>query len=52
MYDGPSLCRLLLAHGFVKVDVMQAGTTRIPSPEPLDLSERLSESVYVEAETP
>lgn len=52
MYDGVSLCRLLLAHGFVNAEVMQAGETKIPAPEPLDLRERLSESVYVEAENP
>lgn len=52
MYDGISLCRLLLAHGFVKAEVMPAGKTKIQAPEPLDLQERLSESVYVEAENP
>jgi predicted SAM-dependent methyltransferase len=52
MYDGVSLCRLLLAHGFVKAEVMQAGKTKIQAPDPLDLQERLSESVYVEAENP
>lgn len=50
MYDGVSLCRLLLAHGFVKAEVLPAGKTKIQAPEPLDLQERLSESVYVEAE--
>ncbi len=52
MYDGVSLCRLLLEHGFVKAEVMQAGQTKTQAPEPLDLHERLSESVYVEAENP
>ena len=52
MYDGGSLCRLLLGYGFVNVSVVQGGETRIPNPGPLDLRERLSESVYVEAERP
>jgi predicted SAM-dependent methyltransferase len=52
MYDGVSLCRLLLAHGFVKVEIMQAGETKVLAPESLDLQERVSESVYVEAENP
>jgi hypothetical protein len=52
MYDGASLCRLLLAHRFVNAEIMQAGETKIQAPEPLDLQERLSESVYVEAENP
>ena len=49
MYDGASLCRQLFTHGFVKPTVMQPGETNIKNPEPLDLQERLSESVYVEA---
>jgi predicted SAM-dependent methyltransferase len=52
MYDGASLCGLLLAHGFVNAEIMQAGETKIQAPEPLDLRERHSESVYVEAENP
>lgn len=52
MYDGASLCRLLLAHGFINVEIMQVGKTKIPGSEPLDLQERHSESVYVEAENP
>lgn len=52
MYDGASLCGLLEAHGFGKAVVVQAGDTTIQSPEPLDLREALSESVYVEAENP
>jgi predicted SAM-dependent methyltransferase len=50
MYDGPSLCRLLLAHGFVEAEIMAPGETKIQAPGPLDLYERLSQSVYVEAE--
>jgi len=52
MYDGHSLCRLLLNHGFVNASIVKAGETRIRNPEPLDLKERFSESVYVEAENP
>lgn len=52
MYDGKSLCRLLEKHGFVKAEVLPAGQTRIEGYEPLDLRERFSESVYVEAEKP
>ena len=52
MYNGASLCRLLLTHGFVKAEIMQAGKTKIRASEPLNLQERLSESVYVEAEIP
>lgn len=52
MYDGGSLCRLLLAHGFVKAEVMRPGETKVRAPEPLDLQERFSESVYAEAENP
>lgn len=50
MYDGNSLSRLLQKHGFVKAEVLPAGQTRIHGHEPLDLQERCSESVYVEAE--
>jgi predicted SAM-dependent methyltransferase len=50
MYDGPSLQRLLLAHGFVNPEIMPAGQTKIAQPGALDLQERCSESVYVEAE--
>ena len=50
MYDGNSLSRLLQKLGFVKTEVMPAGQTRISGHDPLDLRERVSESVYVEAE--
>jgi len=49
MYDGPSLSRLLTAAGFVDVRVVPAGTTAIPDPGALNLTERSEESVYVEA---
>lgn len=52
MYDGNSLSRLLQKHGFVKTEVMPSGQTKIRGHEPLDLQERASESVYVEAEKP
>jgi predicted SAM-dependent methyltransferase len=52
MYDGGSLRRLLTKHDFVDANVVPGGETRIPNPGPLDLYERLSESVYVEAEKP
>lgn len=52
MYDGPSLCRLLLAHGFEKPEIMPPGQTRIRDAGKLNLQEALRESVYVEAENP
>lgn len=52
MYDGNSLSKLLEKHGFVNVKVFTAGETMIKNYEPLDLHERSSQSVYVEAESP
>ncbi len=52
MYDGNSLCRLLQKQGFFKTEVIPPGQTRIADYKPLDLHERVSESVYVEAEKP
>ena len=52
MYDGLSLSRLLQEQGFVNAEVLPAGRTKIQDPAPLDLHERSSESVYVEAEKP
>jgi predicted SAM-dependent methyltransferase len=52
MYDGTSLCRLLEENGFVEAKAVPPGETVIPTPEPLNLSERIDESVYVEAKTP
>jgi predicted SAM-dependent methyltransferase len=49
MYDGESLCRLLLKSGFGNPQVMKAGQTSIPNPGRLDLAERSPESVFVEA---
>ena len=50
MYDGASLTKLLTSHGFINPVVLPAGRSKIVSHEPLDLYERASESVYVEAE--
>lgn len=52
MYDGPSLCRLLLAAGFENAQIMGAGTTSIKNPGALNLSEQSPESVFVEANRP
>ena len=52
MYDGSSLCRLLTNNGFHNALMVPLGETRIQNPELLNLSERASESVYVEAENP
>lgn len=52
MYDGASLSRLLQRVGYSEVEIMPVGTTKITEYEPLDLWERSSESVYVEAIKP
>ncbi len=52
MYDGESLCRLLLKSGFCDPRVLNAGETIIPNPGDLDLAERAPESVFVEAFNP
>lgn len=52
MYDGKSLSKLLGDHGFIKARVVRAGETMIENPAPLDLHERDSESVCVEAVSP
>lgn len=52
MYDGKSMSKLLASAGFLDPRVMPAGTTTIPDPEPLDLSERIPQSVFVEATNP
>lgn len=49
MYDGPSLLRLVTAAGYSGARILPAGETTIPLPGPLDLRERESESVYLEA---
>jgi len=52
MYDGNSLSKLLEKNGFAEADVLPPGETIIPEPGALDLEERSSESVYVEAKKP
>ena len=52
MYDGNSLCKLLLAAGFQNPQVMESGTTTIRDPGTLNLREREPESVFVEAVNP
>lgn len=52
MYDGDSLSRLLQAHGFISPVVLKAGESLIENQENLNLFERCSESVYVEAVSP
>jgi len=52
MYDGNSLIRILEQHGFSRAEITPAGATKIPDHEPLNLRERETESVYVEAEKP
>ena len=52
MYDGPSLARLVVAHGFVSPVVLESGHTGIENAGHLNLSERASESVYLEARSP
>lgn len=52
MYDGPSLAALVLSVGFEGARVLKAGETTIPDPGALNLRERESESVYVEARNP
>jgi predicted SAM-dependent methyltransferase len=49
MYDSKSLCRLMNNSGFTEARNVPAGETRIKNPAPLDLCERMDESVYVEA---
>jgi SAM-dependent methyltransferase len=52
MYDGESLTRLLREAGFRDAAVIQPGSTRIAEPGQLDLTERATQSVYVEAVRP
>lgn len=49
MYDGTSLVALLSRHGFDDPIVQPEGVTRIEDPGSLDLFERCTESVFVEA---
>ena len=52
MYDARSLLRLVAASGFTEVRSLSAGETSIPDPGALDLAERESESLYIEARKP
>jgi predicted SAM-dependent methyltransferase len=52
MYDGDSLAKLLREAGFADVAIMPPGKTNIVDQGDLDLQERASESVYVEAFRP
>ena len=52
MYDGKSLSKLLLNFGFINVEVQPPGQTKIIDSDQLDLWERASESVCVEAMKP
>ncbi len=52
MYDAKSLAKLLAASGFVGVLERKPGETGIPEPGDLNLRERDSESVYMEARKP
>lgn len=49
MYDGESLCRLLISAGFDKPVVLNPGITTIDKPGKLNLAERVPESVFVES---
>lgn len=49
MYDSKSLSKLLDDNGFKKIEILASGETTLIDYEPLDLSERADESVYIEA---
>jgi len=52
MYDARSLGGLMEEAGFVEVEMMEPGQTRIAEPAGLDLRERQIESIYLEARRP
>lgn len=52
MYDGPSLSRLLLKHGFEQPVVLAPGETTIADSGDLNLREREADSLYLEARRP
>lgn len=52
MYDGRSLASFVARYGFVRIEVLGPGETRIADSAPLDVCEREDESVYLEAEKP
>lgn len=49
MYDGPHLCNVLMDCGFISATVLEPGETTIQDPGPLNLRERVPESLFVEA---
>lgn len=52
MYDGESLSRLLVQHGFAEPVILACGETTLPPRHGLNLYERSEDSVYVEATKP
>ncbi len=48
MYDARSLGAMMEEAGFVDVEMMEPGQTRIAEPAGLDLRERQIESIYLE----
>lgn len=52
MYDGASLCKLLVSAGFKDTKVIPEGETMIPEPGALNLAERSPSTVFVEAVNP
>jgi SAM-dependent methyltransferase len=52
MYDSRSLVKLLTIHGFENILSVAAGETSLTNPGGLDLFERASDSLYVEARKP
>jgi predicted SAM-dependent methyltransferase len=52
MYDARSLGALMAEAGFVEVETMDPGQTRIAEPGGLDLRERQIDSIYLEAVRP
>lgn len=52
MYDARSLGRLMEEAGFVDVEMMEPGRTRIADADGLDLRERQNESIYLEGRRP
>ena len=49
MYDSKSLCKLLENNGFKNIKVLMSGETSLKDYGQLDLHERASESIYIEA---
>jgi predicted SAM-dependent methyltransferase len=49
MYDSKSLCKLLENNGFKNIKILMSGETSLKDYGHLDLNERASESLYIEA---